>query len=495
MATVDIKYSQGVVDNLRISPLNSALFGGSIGAMLDSLLGAAHALGTAYPDFDSYRQTASSLQLDYADGAYQTYSGLRFDVPGAVSTGATATQATFHKEGLLSMQEAGTLNYDYVSTASALSIDAAAKGSLVTSLSMAMLLPPTHPAYRPVTGNPGVKIDGSMFVDGNYDMSGTISRVSTTADQFFQSGVITGDFEVSTNTLASGQGKSQSSVSGILHDVSEDYRDGSHARMSDLDTRIGPSEKVGIGLLANPAHFSGPDTIRIDLPAKLYAPLGLASGDGDDRISLAGGGGMLNVDAGDGNDVIGIVSAAHAIDGGKGLDQVTLAGKRSGFMVQRVEDGYKLTDGAAAASTLKSVERLAFTDAHVALDIEGHGGQAYRLYQAAFDRAPDLAGVGFHMWRLETVGLSLTQVAEGFIESPEFDARYGTLSNHDFVVQLYANVLHRAPDPAGLEYHVDLLDSGRITRAMDLVHFSESPENQAALIGVIGNGFEFIPYI
>ena len=70
MASIDIKYSQGVVDNLRISALNGALFGGSIGAMLDSLLGAAYALGNAYPHFDSYRQTASSLRLNYADGAY-----------------------------------------------------------------------------------------------------------------------------------------------------------------------------------------------------------------------------------------------------------------------------------------------------------------------------------------------------------------------------------------------------------------------------------------
>ena len=95
---------------------------------------------------------------------------------------------------------------------------------------------------------------------------------------------------------------------------------------------------------------------------------------------------------------------------------------------------------------------------------------------------------------MDAAGLSLTQVAQGFIDSPEFSAAYGSLSNSDFVTQLYANVLHRAPDAAGLKFHVDLLNAGNISRAQDLVGFSESTENQAALIGIIGNGFAYIPH-
>jgi serralysin len=52
-------------------------------------------------------------------------------------------------------------------------------------------------------------------------------------------------------------------------------------------------------------------------------------------------------------------------------------------------------------------------------------------------------------------------------------------------------VLHRAPDAGGLAFHTGNLATGAASRAATLVGFSESPENQAALIGVIQNGMEF----
>lgn len=85
-------------------------------------------------------------------------------------------------------------------------------------------------------------------------------------------------------------------------------------------------------------------------------------------------------------------------------------------------------------------------------------------------------------------------VAQGFIDSPEFASKYGNLTNEEFVMQLYKNVLHREPDAGGLKFHIDNLNAGRITRADDLAAFADSPENQAALIGVIGNGFAYVPY-
>ena len=77
--------------------------------------------------------------------------------------------------------------------------------------------------------------------------------------------------------------------------------------------------------------------------------------------------------------------------------------------------------------------------------------------------------------------------------SPEFQARYGALNNTQFVAQLYANVLDRAPDSGGLAYHVGHLNAG-MTRADVLVGFSESPENQANVIGQIEHGMLFLPH-
>ncbi len=86
--------------------------------------------------------------------------------------------------------------------------------------------------------------------------------------------------------------------------------------------------------------------------------------------------------------------------------------------------------------------------------------------------------------------MNLDQVAQQFIASNEFVKTYGTLSTTKFVTQLYANVLHRAPDSGGLAYHVDHMDHGR-TQTQMLVEFSESAENQAALIGTIQHGIEY----
>jgi hypothetical protein len=150
--------------------------------------------------------------------------------------------------------------------------------------------------------------------------------------------------------------------------------------------------------------------------------------------------------------------------------------------------------------------RLRFADTAVALDFDGVAGQMYRLYRAALNRQPDLPGLGFQINAVEGLGFTLLQVAQNFIDSPEFFGLYqidGTMvdsaSTTKFVTLLYANVLHRAPDPEGLAFHVGLLagtrpDGLRITRAKDLTDFSESPENKKQVLDTIANGIEYLPF-
>ncbi|OFA00527.1 DUF4214 domain-containing protein [Duganella sp. HH101] len=91
-------------------------------------------------------------------------------------------------------------------------------------------------------------------------------------------------------------------------------------------------------------------------------------------------------------------------------------------------------------------------------------------------------------------GLGLQATAGFIIGSEEFVRRYGAnLSDADFVTQLYNNVLRRAPDAAGHAYWLHDVQIG-VARANVLANFSVSPENQAALVQVIGNGFGDIPY-
>ncbi|WP_420473117.1 DUF4214 domain-containing protein [Noviherbaspirillum sp. ST9] len=194
------------------------------------------------------------------------------------------------------------------------------------------------------------------------------------------------------------------------------------------------------------------------------------------------------------NDLLRSGTGNDVIDGGQGIDTLALDGARSRYQVTVANNAAIVKDliGQDGADTLNNVERIRFSDVSLALDITGTGGQAFRLYQAAFSRAPDTPGLGFQMNALDA-GWSIVSVAQNFIDSPEFASTYGHLDNSQFVTQLYANVLHRAPDSGGLAFHTKNLAEGMF-RAQTLVGFSESPENQAAVIGVIQNGMEYLPF-
>lgn len=196
------------------------------------------------------------------------------------------------------------------------------------------------------------------------------------------------------------------------------------------------------------------------------------------------------ITGGAGNDRLSGGAGSHIIDGGSGLDTVAYAGNRSGFDIVRFGGGY-LIDGhssAGGAGELANIERLVFADSQVALDIDGVAGQAYRLYQAAFNRAPDIPGLTYWVAQMDA-GMALTQVAGLFTLSQEFQTRYGNNpTDTDFVTALYANALQRAPDQGGFEYWMNQLATRAGTRPEVLVGFSESAENYVNLVGAIQNG-------
>jgi V8-like Glu-specific endopeptidase len=196
-----------------------------------------------------------------------------------------------------------------------------------------------------------------------------------------------------------------------------------------------------------------------------------------------------------GRDVFTGLGGNDTFDGSDGLDVAVFSGKESEHTITqlasnelRVSDSVASRDG---TDLLWNVERVQFDDYTVAFDIHGDAGEAYRLYQAAFNRAPDLPGLGYQTNALDS-GLPLEYVAGNFIASPEFQRTYGNVDDTQFLTLLYQNVLHRAPDPGGLQFHLDEMHVQGQSRAMELVHFSESPENQANVIGQISNGIVFV---
>ena len=181
--------------------------------------------------------------------------------------------------------------------------------------------------------------------------------------------------------------------------------------------------------------------------------------------------------------------AGATIDAGTGLDTLYLRGTHSQYLVSHTNSGFSIT-GPGVQEWATNVERLGFSDGFIGLDIDGTGGYAYRVYQAAFDRKPDAGGLGFWINAMDN-GSSMEWVAANFAASTEFQTKYGTLDNHGFAAQLYNNVLHRSPDAGGIAFWEGVLNSGEHTRAWVLAGFAQSPENQANVVGAIQNGFYF----
>lgn len=184
------------------------------------------------------------------------------------------------------------------------------------------------------------------------------------------------------------------------------------------------------------------------------------------------------------------------VHGSNGRDIMAVSGNAGQHKIDIYPAGATLHDttGAGGLDTLFNVERIKFADKMMAIDIQGVGGQAFRLYEAAFNRASDAAGLGFWIDHLDN-GVPLKDVAKGFIDSREFDQIHGpNLDNRDFVAALYENVLDRIPDEAGIDYWVRQLTQGNADRADVLIAMANSDENIAKLVGVMMHGIEYIAW-
>ncbi|MGO4476567.1 DUF4214 domain-containing protein [Massilia sp. 2TAF26] len=194
-----------------------------------------------------------------------------------------------------------------------------------------------------------------------------------------------------------------------------------------------------------------------------------------------------------GNNMLAASGGGGLLDGKEGIDTAVFANTRTNYKLWTDGANVSVYDYVNGSTTmLANVERVQFSDKTLALDIQGNAGEAYRLYQAAFNRTPDKGGLGYWIDSMDG-GHTLMQVANSFIESAEFHDKYGANPNDaQYVEALYANVLHRTPDAAGYDFWLHSIQL--VSRAQVLVDFSESAENQAQVIGAIQNGIDYTPW-
>jgi Ca2+-binding RTX toxin-like protein len=108
-----------------------------------------------------------------------------------------------------------------------------------------------------------------------------------------------------------------------------------------------------------------------------------------------------------------------------------------------------------------------------------NNAEVYRMYQAAFGRAPDAAGEADWTSQLKS-GVSLQQIASDIVASPEFQTDNPNAAT--LVTNLYLNALHRTPDGAEQAFWLNQIASG-VPLPTILLDFSDSAEAMARMGG------------
>ncbi|HYI62290.1 MAG TPA: DUF4214 domain-containing protein [Acidimicrobiales bacterium] len=176
--------------------------------------------------------------------------------------------------------------------------------------------------------------------------------------------------------------------------------------------------------------------------------------------------------------LLAVVLVAGALLPGVGSGPAGAAPDEEGCFVQRGHQVFLDRDATAseiagwtalfdaAVPRSRLPEALATSDEWLSVEVTA-------LYQQALDRNPDEAGRIYWIDRLRR-GAMVTRIGSQIYGSDEFYARAGG-TDDGFVTDLYARILHRAPDAAGLEFwRPQVLTRGRPRVAADFLASSES---------------------
>jgi len=201
-----------------------------------------------------------------------------------------------------------------------------------------------------------------------------------------------------------------------------------------------------------------------------------------------------------GDDTIALTVGNDTIDAGAGFDvvQVQLGSELASSDYSFSVDGDTLVatnnSDSSLSFALKNTEVLSFgesDDDNVFIVDNETDAEAMRLYQALFDRSPDVEGGKYWLDELDQDTSSLTDVANALLDSDEFASMSetfdadsnGDLSDEEFITLVYENALGREPDFAGGTYWLNAL-SGDTTRADVVIAIVGSEEAAAAIDSV-----------
>ncbi|MBD0272274.1 MAG: DUF4214 domain-containing protein, partial [Acetobacteraceae bacterium] len=251
-----------------------------------------------------------------------------------------------------------------------------------------------------------------------------------------------------------------------------------------LSFAAGETSKAFTVLVAGDAIAEWTETFAVQL-SNPSAGIGLANGTAvaaivDDEAVLVRG--TESDDAFTGR------SGVFAYEGQFGHDVLDLGGFGfRGAAVTAQADGSVLLTRGFDVHLMRGVEEVRFLDGRLAFAPYDPLAKVARLYEAALDRLPDQGGLNFWIGAARS-GESVSGLAAGFVESPEFRSRFGDMADAGaFVDRLYLNVLDRPGDAGGRRFWVGALGDGA-ARADVLVAFADSDENKAGTAALVQSG-------
>lgn len=212
-----------------------------------------------------------------------------------------------------------------------------------------------------------------------------------------------------------------------------------------------------------------------------------------------------NATGGQGDDVITGNALANRLRGGAGDDQLdgeagidtaVYAGPAADAVwTRRPEGGWGIHSAAEGRDTLERIERLAFADRRVALDLDGAAGTVAKLAGALLGPTwihnPQVMGTGL---ALLDGGMTPLALAEQVIASDLFVGLAGSAAGDDFVRFVYQNVTGQVPTDAQTQAYLGLLDNGGFSRAGLGWLAGETEQNLAHIhfTGLMQTGIDYL---
>jgi serralysin len=209
---------------------------------------------------------------------------------------------------------------------------------------------------------------------------------------------------------------------------------------------------------------------------------------------LLGGGGDDTLLGGAGNDILYGGRGNDICVGGDGIDtavdSLSTGSIVSQYQIYRSGDNTIMT-GPNGTDTLNSIEYVRFgsstyvTDVSLSDALTGNplhlAEQISDLYVAYFNRAAEPEGFDFWFRGIYTDSTDLHTTARNFSESVEYQTTYpSSLTNRQFVEQIYENLFDRGPDPGGWDFWTNGLDKGLVQRSdfiLEIIGGAYNPDN------------------